>query len=99
MRQVEVEYRDGRVAFELTFRSPLEMVAVFSQSILSTHSPTQQGYVVVTCEERPATPASRESGMGLVLPTIAAYHVPQLPIVQAEADKLGVVEVINQWGP
>jgi hypothetical protein len=37
--------------------------------------------------------------MGLVLPTIAAYHVQHLPIVQAYADKMGVVEVSNQWVP
>src|SRR5215470_8249780 len=34
--------------------------------------------------------------MGLVLPTIEAYHVQHLPIVKAYADKIGVVEVINQ---
>jgi transposase len=37
--------------------------------------------------------------MGLVLPTIEAYHVQHLPIVKAYADKLGVVEVINQLVP
>jgi hypothetical protein len=37
--------------------------------------------------------------MGLVLPTIEAYHVQHLPIVKAYADKIGVVEVINQWVP
>lgn len=37
--------------------------------------------------------------MGLVLPPIAAYHVQHLPIVKAYADKMGVVEVINQLGP
>ena len=36
--------------------------------------------------------------MGLVLPTIDAYHVHHLPIVQAYADKMGLVEVINQLG-
>jgi transposase len=34
--------------------------------------------------------------MGLVLPPIEAYQVQHLPIVKAYADKIGVVEVINQ---
>src|SRR6266487_390234 len=34
--------------------------------------------------------------MGLVLPTIEAYQVQHLPIVKAYADKIGLVEVINQ---
>src|ERR1051325_9086682 len=34
--------------------------------------------------------------MGLVLPPIEAYHVQHLPIVKAYADKIGLVEVINQ---
>jgi transposase len=37
--------------------------------------------------------------MGLVLPTIDAYHVQHLPIVKAYADKMGLVEVINQMVP
>jgi transposase len=37
--------------------------------------------------------------MGLVLPTIAAYQVQHLPIVKAYADKIGLVEVINQVVP
>ena len=37
--------------------------------------------------------------MGLVLPTIEAYPVQHLPIVKAYADKIGLVEVINQWVP
>ena len=37
--------------------------------------------------------------MGLVLPTIEAYPVQHLPIVKAYADKIGVVEVINQLVP
>src|SRR5262250_1050792 len=37
--------------------------------------------------------------MGLVLPTIEAYHVQHLPIVKAYADKIGLVEVINQVVP
>src|SRR5215813_1653901 len=37
--------------------------------------------------------------MGLVLPTIEAYQVQHLPIVKAYADKIGVVEVINQLVP
>src|SRR5262249_41019743 len=37
--------------------------------------------------------------MGLVLPTIEAYQVQHLPIVQAYADKIGVVEVIHQVVP
>src|SRR6266702_3368759 len=42
------------------------------------------------------TPSSLESAMGLVLPPIEAYHVQHLPIVQAYAHKIGLVEVINQ---
>ena len=34
--------------------------------------------------------------MGLVLPPIEVYHVQHLPIVQAYANKIGLVEVINQ---
>src|ERR687884_297133 len=37
--------------------------------------------------------------MGLVLPTVEAYHVQHLPLVKAYADKIGVVEVINQVVP
>jgi hypothetical protein len=37
--------------------------------------------------------------MGLVLPTIEAYHVLHLPMVKAYADKIGLVEVINQVVP
>src|SRR5262249_11708370 len=37
--------------------------------------------------------------MGLVPPTIEAYQVQHLPIVKAYADKIGVVEVINQLAP
>src|SRR5215470_14119877 len=37
--------------------------------------------------------------MGLVLPTIEAYPVQHLPSVKAYADKIGVVEVINQVVP
>ncbi len=37
--------------------------------------------------------------MGLVLPTIDAYHVQHLPIVKAYADKIGLVEAINQVVP
>jgi hypothetical protein len=37
--------------------------------------------------------------MGLVLPPIDAYHVQPLPIVQASADKIGVVEGIHQLVP
>ncbi len=37
--------------------------------------------------------------MGLVLPPIEAYHVQHRPIVKAYADKMGLVEVINQWMP
>src|SRR5262247_3190320 len=37
--------------------------------------------------------------MGLVLPTIEAYHVQHLPIVKAYADKIGLVEMINQVVP
>src|SRR5262245_60456676 len=45
------------------------------------------------------TPAPLESGMGLVLPPIEAYQVQHLPIVKAYADKIGLVEVINQLVP
>ena len=34
--------------------------------------------------------------MGLVLPPLEAYPVPHLPIVKAYADKIGLVETINQ---
>jgi len=37
--------------------------------------------------------------MGLVLPPIEAYQVQHLPIVKAYADKMGLVEVINQLVP
>jgi len=37
--------------------------------------------------------------MGLVLPTIEAYQVQHLPIVKAYADKMGLVEAINQVVP
>jgi transposase len=37
--------------------------------------------------------------MGLVLPTIEAYHVQHLPIVKAYADKIGLVEAINHIVP
>jgi transposase len=37
--------------------------------------------------------------MGLVLPPIEAYQVQHLPIVKAYADKMGLVEVINQVVP
>lgn len=45
------------------------------------------------------TPAPLESGLGLVLPTIEAYQVQHLPIVKAYADKIGLVEAINQVVP
>jgi transposase len=37
--------------------------------------------------------------MGLVLPTIEVYPVQHLPIVKAYADKIGLVEAINQLVP
>jgi hypothetical protein len=37
--------------------------------------------------------------MGLVLPTIEAYQVQHLPLVKAYADKIGLVEAINQVVP
>src|SRR5262245_25752850 len=37
--------------------------------------------------------------MGLVLPTIEAYHVQHLPIVKAYADKIGLAEAINHIVP
>src|SRR5437879_13586698 len=45
------------------------------------------------------TPSPLESGMGLVLPPIEAYQVQHLPLVKAYADKIGLVEVINQVVP
>jgi len=45
------------------------------------------------------TPSPLESGMGFVLPPIEAYPVQHLPIVKAYADKIGLVEVINQIVP
>ena len=37
--------------------------------------------------------------MGLVRPTIEAYHVQHLPIVKAYADKIGLVEAMHQVVP
>src|SRR5882724_6823984 len=37
--------------------------------------------------------------MGLVLPPIEVYQVQHLPIVKAYADKIGLVEAINQLVP
>ena len=37
--------------------------------------------------------------MGLVLPPIAVYPVQPLPIVKAYADKIGLVETVNQLVP
>ena len=37
--------------------------------------------------------------MGLMLPPIEAYQVQHLPIVKAYADKMGLVEAINQVVP
>jgi len=37
--------------------------------------------------------------MGLVLPPMEAYQVQHLPIVKAYADKIGLVETINQVVP
>src|ERR671929_1059373 len=45
------------------------------------------------------TPLLLECGMGLVLPPIEAYQVQHLPIVKAYADKIGLVETINQLVP
>jgi hypothetical protein len=45
------------------------------------------------------TPSPLESGMGLVLPPIEVYQVQHLPIVKAYADKIGLVEGINQSVP
>jgi hypothetical protein len=42
------EKRVTTIGLYLTFRTPLEAIDVFSQSIFSTHSHTQQCYVVVT---------------------------------------------------
>src|SRR5260370_28030061 len=38
-------------------------------------------------------------GIGLALPPIEAYQVQHLPLVKAYADKIGLVEVINQVVP
>ena len=46
-----------------------------------------------------STRSPLESGMGLVLPPIEAYPVQHLPIVKASADKMGLVEAINQRVP
>ena len=45
------------------------------------------------------TPLPLERGMGLVLPPIEAYQVQHLPIVKAYADKIGLVEAINEVVP
>lgn len=37
--------------------------------------------------------------MGLVLPTIAVSPVQHRPMVQADADTMGLVEAIKQWVP
>ena len=37
--------------------------------------------------------------MGLVLPTSEAYQVPQLPMVKASADKIGLGEAMHAVGP
>jgi hypothetical protein len=50
-----------------------------------------------THEKRPLNRHTLWSGF--VLPTIEAYQVQHLPIVKAYADKIGVVEVINQLVP
>src|SRR4030095_11009458 len=47
----------------------------------------------------PPIPSPLESGMGLIRPLIEAYHVQHLPIVKAYADKIGLVEAINQVVP
>src|SRR4029453_4570654 len=64
-----------------------------------TDSQRQPCYVVVACEEIRQTPLPQESGMGLVLPPIEAYQVQHLPIVKAYADKIGLVETINEVVP
>jgi len=63
------------------------------------HRSTQPCDVCVIGEERHHTPSPLESGRGLVLPPIEADHVQPLPIVQAYADKMGVVEVLQQVVP
>ena len=45
------------------------------------------------------TPLPLERSRGLVFPTLEAYPVQQLPIVKAYADKIGLVEGINQIVP
>ena len=47
----------------------------------------------------PQTPLPLESGRGLVLPPLEAYHVQHVPIVKAYADKIGLVEAINEVVP
>ena len=75
-------------------------IQVFSQGHVShtQHTPT-----VLCChrmrEEIHQTPLPQERGMGLVLPPIEVYQVQHLPIVKAYADKIGLVETINQLIP
>ena len=45
------------------------------------------------------TPLPLESGRGLVLPPLEAYHVQHVPIVKAYAAKIGLVEAINEVVP
>ena len=63
------------------------------------HSTTPQWDGVVTGEERPQTPLLLEGGRGLGRPPIAAYQGQHLPLVQAYADTIGVVAVIQQLVP
>src|SRR5919202_4721407 len=74
-------------------------IDVFFQWHVSHGQPTPTVLWFVACEEIRHTPLPQERGMGLVLPPIEAYQVQHLPIVKAYADKIGLVEAINQVVP
>src|SRR5712691_7857258 len=78
---------------------PRMAIHIFSQGHFE-HAQPYPG-VLCCCRMRgdAPKPSPLESGMGLVLPTIEAYQVQHLPIVKAYADKIGLVEVINQLVP
>jgi len=71
----------------------------FPRGIFRPHRKAHQWEGVVACEERHQTPSPLERGMGLVLPTIEAYPVQHLPMVQASADQRGGVEGIKPRVP
>ena len=87
------------LSFALTFRTPRMAIHVFSQGHFS-HA--QQTPTVVCCHRmRGDTPNAFASGVwyGSRSTTIEAYQVQHLPIVKAYADKIGLVEAINQLVP